>query len=105
MAFLDLLADRGDDSSFFVKRSADGLDGLSSLRHALDDRYVHISEKHKSQCSRDRCRGHDERMDAVVGAFFRGRSLLNTETVLLVRDHQRQIREDILFRKHRVGTH
>ena len=70
----------------------ESLHGLAAGGQLVDNRYIQIAVQNQGQGPRDRGGGHDQRVG--MGAFGgQGGPLGHAEAVLLVGDHQTQVRK------------
>src|SRR3989338_10083445 len=86
-------------------RNDRGSDGLSSFWKFVENRKFEVAVNCKRERARDWRRGHREKMRRVRGISLEERmTLSNTESVLLVDDHKRCLREIYSLLQHGVCT-
>ena len=75
--------------------------------HTAHARVVEVSKDGHGDRSRNRCRGHDELVNRapVLARTAQHGSLLDAEAMLLVDDHEGQVRETHALLKESVGPH
>ncbi|RMS11058.1 hypothetical protein ALP75_204885 [Pseudomonas syringae pv. actinidiae] len=100
-------ADAFDDFQAAAVGNQHRIDRRSAGRQFVENRSVQVSVGAHRQRARDGCGGHDQLVRAHQAAdalLAQRQTLLNTEPVLLVDDHQCQILELHLVLKQGVGT-